>query len=227
MATRTKLLIGVPLALLVAIVGGSWLFIWSEDSPDKLTIDDTAAQSSTTVAAAPDDGTSDGTWKASSDSIVGYRVKETLFGASAEAVGRTNDIDGSLTVDGTTVSTASFTVDMTTVASDRTQRDGQFRSRIMNTSQFPTSTFTLTKPITLSSVEADKEIRATATGKLTLHGVTKTVTFDVVAKRVTGAIKVNGSIPIRFADYDISDPSGGPAQVGDDGTLEFTLVFTR
>jgi polyisoprenoid-binding protein YceI len=226
---RLKLLIGVPLALLVAVVGGSWFYIkvLEDDPPAKLSIDDTAATSSTTIASGSDDGTTDGTWKASSDSIVGYRVKETLFGASAEAVGRTNEIDGSLTINGTTVSTAKFTVDMTTVSSDRTQRDGQFRNRIMNTSQFPTSTFELTKPITLTSLDKDKEITASATGKLTLHGVTKTVTFDVVAKRVTGAIKVNGSIPVHFSDYEINDPSGGPAQVGDDGTLEFTLVFTR
>lgn len=218
-----KILIAV-VALAVLVVGGSWLFIWSEDSEPKLTIDST---SNTTLKPGADDGTSEGTWKASSASIVQYRVKETLFGASAEAVGKTSDIDGSIVINGTTVDTAKFTVDMTTITSGKSQRDGQFQGRIMNTSQFPTSSFELTSPITLSSVEQDKEITATATGKLTLHGVTKTVTFDVVAKRVTGAIKVNGSIPVHFEDYDINNPSGGPAQVGDDGTLEFTLVFTR
>jgi len=116
---------------------------------------------------------------------------------------------------------------MNSVSSDRSQRDGQFRGRIMNTSQFPTATFELRSPIVLSSVELDKEITARATGDLTLHGVIKRVTFDLVAKRVTGAIKVNGSVPIHFSDYDIDNPSGGPAQVGDDGALEFTLVFTR
>ncbi len=220
-----KILIAV-VALVVVVVGGSWFYIKviEGDPPPKLTIDST---SDTTVAAGSDDGTTDGTWKASSASIVQYRVKETLFGASTEAVGKTNEITGSMAINGTTVSTAKFTVDMTSVSSDRSQRDGQFQGRIMNTSQFPTSTFELTSPITLSSVEMDKEINATATGKLTLHGVTKTVTFDVVAKRVTGSIKVNGSIPVHFADYSINNPSGGPAQVGDDGTLEFTLVFTR
>lgn len=220
-----KILIAV-VALVVVVVGGSWFYIKviEGDPPPKLTIDST---SDTTVATGSDDGTTDGTWKASPASIVQYRVKETLFGASTEAVGKTNKITGSMAINGTTVSTAKFTVDMTSVSSDRSQRDGQFQGRIMNTSQFPTSTFELTSPITLSSVEMDKEINATATGKLTLHGVTKTVAFDVVAKRVTGSIKVNGSIPVHFSDYSINNPSGGPAQVGDDGTLEFTLVFTR
>ena len=71
------------------------------------------------------------------DSIVGYRIKETLFGQNATAVGRTNDITGSLVIDGTTVKCASFTVDMTKVSSDKSQRDNQFQGRIMQTSQFP------------------------------------------------------------------------------------------
>ena len=76
-------------------------------------------------------------------------------------------------------------------------------------------------------VGMNKQINATATGDLTLHGVTKQVTFDVTAERVAGQIKVNGTIPVHFSDYSINNPSGGPAQVGNDGTLEFTLVFTR
>ena len=38
---------------------------------------------------------------------------------------------------------------------------------------------------------------------------------------------VDGSIPVTFSDYDIDDPSGGPASVGDDGKLEVLLVFSR
>ncbi|MEY2399746.1 MAG: hypothetical protein QOJ00_2920 [Actinomycetota bacterium] len=224
---RTKLLIGIPLALAIAVVGGSWFYIkvLESDPPAHLTVD--SGSSNTTIANAQDDGSSDGSWKVSSDSIVGYRVKETLFGASGEAVGRTSKVTGSIAISGTTVTSGSFTVDMTSVASDRTQRDGQFRSRIMNTSQFPTATFTLTSPIALSSVALNETVSATAVGDLTLHGVTKRVTFPVSAKRATGEVRANGTIPIHFSDYRINDPSGGPASVGDDGTLEFTLVFTR
>jgi polyisoprenoid-binding protein YceI len=210
-------------ALVVAVVGGSWFYIKviEGDPAPKLSLESTSA------SPASDDGSTEGAWKVTKDSIVGYRVKETLFGASAEAVGRTSSVTGAITISGNSVGTGSFTVDMNSVSSDRSQRDGQFRGRIMNTSQFPTATFKLTSPIPLSSVEVNKEITATATGNLTLHGVTKKVTFNVVAKRVTGQIKVNGSIPIHFSDYSINNPSGGPAQVGNDGTLEFTLVFTR
>lgn len=221
-----KKLIAIPLAIAAVLVGGSAFYLKVLEHPDKkLTIND--ASSHTTVAPSTDDGTTDGTWKATRDSIVGYRVKETLFGSSATATGRTSQVTGAIAIAGTTVNSGTFTVDMNSVSSDRTQRDGQFRGRIMDTSSFPRASFKLTKPITLSSVELNKQINATATGDLTLHGTTKSVTFNVVAERVTGQIKVNGEIPVHFSDYNIDNPSGGPAQVGDDGTLEFTLVFTR
>ncbi len=220
-----KKLLTAIVAVVVLVVGGAWIYTIIDKPAEKLTIDDTARTSDTTVV---DDGSTDGTWKVSSDSIVGYRIEETLFGASNTATGRTSDVEGSITIAGATVNAAQFTVDVDSISSDRTQRDGQFRGRIMETSQFPTSTFKLTSPINLGRVPAlDQEITTKATGDLTLHGVTKRITFDVIAKRVTGQVRINGAIPITFSDYDIDDPSGGPAQVGDTGTLEFTLVLTR
>ena len=38
---------------------------------------------------------------------------------------------------------------------------------------------------------------------------------------------VTGSIPIVFADYNIDNPSGGPAQTEDNGLLEFALNFEK
>ena len=151
-----------------------------------------------------------------------------LFGQDNEAAGRTNAVTGDLTIAGTSVNTATFTVDMATVTSDSGQRDGQFRGRIMQTSQFPTSTFELTQPIQLGSVPANLvQVPITATGKLTLHGVTKDVTVDLQARLNGANLEVNGTIPIAFADYNISNPSGGPAQVGDNGEIELLLVFQK
>jgi polyisoprenoid-binding protein YceI len=114
------------------------------------------------------------------------------------------------------------------VKSDQSQRDRQFQGRIMDTSQYPTSTFALTKPITLGSIPADGVIvTETASGTLTLHGTTRSVTFTVQARRSGSTISVSGSIPVVFANYNIDNPSGGPAQTSDNGTLEFLLNFTH
>jgi polyisoprenoid-binding protein YceI len=161
-------------------------------------------------------------------SVVGYRVQETLFGQSAEGVGRAEGVTGSLTVEGTTVTAATFEVDMTTFASDESRRDSQFQGRIMETAEFPTASFTLTEPVELGSVPADGEdVTVEATGELTLHGVTRTVTVPLTGRLTGSTFAVDGSVTIAFADYEIDDPSGGPASVGDDGELEVLLIFSR
>ena len=52
----------------------------------------------------------------------------------------------------------------------------------MDTARFPNSTFKLTKPIALGEEPPEgKIITVDATGDLTLHGVTKTVTTPIKA----------------------------------------------
>ena len=186
-----------------------------------------AASSVTTAASSPSTGV-DGTWTATDASELGYRVREVLFGQSTEAVGRTNSVEGQLTISGTTVSSASFTVQVATIKSDESGRDQLFRRRIMSTFQFPTSTFKLTEPVDFGSIPADKvEINAQATGELTLRGVTKSVAFPITARRNGANLEVSGSIPIVFADYSIPNPSHPGISTEDNGVLEFLLVFAQ
>ena len=96
----------------------------------------------------------------------------------------------------------------------------------METSVYPTATFTLTEPIDLGTLpDANTDVTATATGELTLHGVTKTVTFDIQGRYTGSQVEIAGSIPITFADWGISNPSFGPVTTEDNGILEFSLVF--
>jgi polyisoprenoid-binding protein YceI len=216
----------------VALVGIPYAYIHFVEgkAPAPLTLTSPAATASA-VQASPSSQTSDstdGTWNIATGSLVGYRVKEVLFGQNNVAVGRTGDITGSITLNATTISDGTFTVDMTTVTSDQSRRDGQFNGRIMETSSFPTATFTLTQPIDLSSIPATGEKRTLqATGNLTLHGVTKAVTFKVTGQYTGSVVQVVGSIPITFADWNISNPSFGPVSTEDHGILEFALNFTH
>jgi polyisoprenoid-binding protein YceI len=224
---RRRLAIGVA-ALAVAVVGGPYVYIHfiQGKAPPPLAF---TSPTPVDVGSSGQNRTSpDGTWTVTSDSVVGYRVKEVLFGQSHEAVGRTSAVTGSITVDGTTVTAATFTVDMTTVTSDQSRRDGQFNGRIMDTASYPTATFTLTAPIKLGSNADDGSSQtAQANGQLTLHGVTRTVAFEVTARYVNSIVQVVGSIPITFGDWDIPNPSFGPVTTEDHGLLEFSLDFTH
>src|SRR5581483_1140588 len=154
---RLKWIIALPVVALLLVTAGTWTYIHvlSSDAPARLTLggavtDNVPATTATTagggaVSAAP--ASFDGTWTATTGSQAGYRVKELLFGQSAEAVGRTGNVDGALTLSGTKVETAAVSIDLGSVTSDRSQRDGQFRNRIMDVTRYPTATFTLTQPI--------------------------------------------------------------------------------
>jgi polyisoprenoid-binding protein YceI len=225
-------LVAGVVALASVLVGGPYVYIHFIEgkAPPPLAL---ASPSSTTGdtgtgTSAPGSGATDGTWKVSNGSQVGYRVKEVLFGQSNVAVGRTSEVTGSITVDATTISAGTFTVDLTSVASDQSRRDAQFNGRIMDTTTYPTATFTLSKAIDLGSAPAQGTQRTyAATGTLTLHGVSRTVTFKVTGRYTGSAVQVAGSIPITFADWNIPNPSFGPVSTEDNGVLEFSLSFTH
>ena len=190
----------------------------------------TATTATTGTAATAGGGPLSGAWTvdATGDIYVGYRVEEVLAGVNTTATGRTTQVTGSATFDGSTLSAAEFTADVASIKSDQSRRDDQFTGRIMQADQFPTASFVLTQPVTLAAVPAEAEVvDLSATGDLTLHGVTKSVTFDLQGFVAGGKMTVTGAIPILFADYAIEDPSIGPVATENNGLLEFLLVLTK
>jgi polyisoprenoid-binding protein YceI len=240
----------------VAILGFAALFVYvkfiKEDAPKKFdessldqaldattttasgatttTIAGTATTGAATTVATGGSasGSVDGTWNVAADSVVGYRVKEVLAGLDTEAAGRSSGITGTMTISGTSLTATELTVDMTTFSSDDGRRDSQFNGRIMDVSKFPTATFKLTAPVEIGTMPTDgSSVTVEATGDLTLHGVTKSVVFDLTAKETNGRIGVVGSTHVVFADYSIPTPSNGFAETGDNGTLELQLLFDK
>ena len=223
-----KLLIGIAV-LAIGAVAGPWVYInlIKEDAPDQLRLEP-AAQTAVETTIADTTSTVDGTWAIATDSIVGYRVKEVIVAQSTEGVGRTSAVQGKLNIAGEQVTEAQFSVDMTTLKSDSSRRDGQVNNRILDTATYPTATFTLKQPITLTpEALAGSDLTTQATGTLTLRGVTKDIELTLIARLANDVIEVNGSIEIIFADWSIPDPSISAIVVEDRGQLEFLLRFTR
>ena len=231
--------------LVVLGVGGPFVYIhfFNGSTPAALSLPTTTASASpggtgigtgtgaggTATASTAASGSLAGTYRVGSGSAVGYRVNEVLVGQSTTAVGRTSSVTGRLTIVGTTATAATFSVPMDTVLSDKSQRNAQFDGRIMDVAKYPTGTFTLTSPIDLVPLPATGVIKSyTATGKLTLHGATRTVTFTLTGERKGAQIDVAGDIPVLFSDYNIQNPSiGGFVTTQDHGLLEFLLIFSK
>jgi polyisoprenoid-binding protein YceI len=99
----------------------------------------------------------------------------------------------------------------------------------LETVKFPTASFMLTTPVVVSgTLRPGVATTSDATGDLTLHGVTKSITIALTACWTGTVVRVDGSTPIVMADYAISPPPiGGIVSVDDHGVLEFQLTFGR
>ena len=237
----------VVIAAIVVLAGAAGIYgfatLFLHPAPSAVSLDPGSSQPSASIGAVPSGATStlaagpDGTWSVDasigsfsdfSDSWVGYRVDETLAGNTANpAVGRTPDVTGTLTLDGTKITSVDITADLTTLESDDRRRDGQLRQQGIQTAQFPQAAFKLTAPIDLGSVPEDgATLKATATGELTLHGVTKPVQIPIQARLSGDVVTVVGSLEIQFADYSIDRPTSfAVLSVEDHGTIELQLHF--
>jgi polyisoprenoid-binding protein YceI len=258
MRSRTALLGGLAVLLLV-IGGAAlaWVLFLQGDNVAPLTLpsEGPAAQASAPsggspagsvstsgdeslapASAAPIDAAGiPGRWAIAPESVVGYRVRERLASLSADsdAVGRTSSITGSATIAGAgsalSVTDATFTVDMTSIASDRPMRDNRLRNDGIQTDQFPTSTFKLTQSVAIpAGATTGDQVDVTLHGDLTLHGVTRTVDVPAKAQLNGNLIQIAGSLSFPFSDFQINAPNiAGFVAVQDTGTLEFLINLAR
>jgi polyisoprenoid-binding protein YceI len=149
-----------------------------------------------------------------------------LNGTDVTVVGTTDQVSGTVTVDGTSVTAADISVDVASIATDSGNRDGYFRDDAMEVGTYPTATFTLTDPID-AAVPSDGQVATVqATGELTMHGVTQTVEVPLQAALSGDGVQVSGSIPVTFSDYGVDAPSLGFVEVEDQGTVEFLVSAT-
>jgi polyisoprenoid-binding protein YceI len=177
-----------------------------------------------------------GTWTVVEGSEAGYRVREQLANLPAEtdAVGRTNDVSGAITLeaagDGARLTSGEITVDTTTIASDEGRRDDRMRTEGLETDAYRTATFVVTVPVDIpASALEGTAADVTLAGDLTLHGVTTSVEIPAEAQLIDGQVQVAGSLTFALADFDIVAPNVGGfiISIADEGALEFLLVFER
>ncbi len=257
--TRNRLVIGVVVLVVAVGIGGYIVYdqVLRGDSVAALALPSTApvanpsaatdastdpgastdpAASAATGAGASSDGSVAGTWTVTTGSIAGYRVVEQLANlpAQSDAVGRTDNVTGSITVtsDGgaTTLTAADLSVDMTSLASDKSQRDNRLRSEGLQTDTYPTATFKLTQPVTVPAAAVSGTASdITLTGDLTIHGVTKSVQIPAKVQLTDGTVAVQGSIKFPLSDYGMTAPNIGGfiVSIADEGTMEFLINLAK
>jgi polyisoprenoid-binding protein YceI len=162
-----------------------------------------------------------------------FKAREQLAGRDLpnDAIGKTKAIQGAIGVDkqGAILADQSkFEVDLRTLASDQSRRDGFIKSNTLNTSQFPSAVFVptavtgLPSPIPESGEGAFKLI-----GNMTIHGVTKPATWDVTVKKSGNQLTGTASTVIKLTDYGMTPPRVPVVlSIEDNITLELDFAMT-
>ena len=211
-------IIGGVASIPVLIVVAAALFIKLQPSPAPLTLPN--------VKADPPSGALDGEWNVGSDSVAGFRVRESAVGVSNNVVGRTSAVTGAVKVADDHVNSATFQIDLADVTVNG-MSELQFE-RSLGTAEHPDAIFMLTKPIALGpGFVSGTTATASARGDLTLNGVPRPVTFTVTSRRSGNVVEVSGSVPIRFAEWHIHEPAsyGVIGSLANNGVAEFLLYL--
>jgi polyisoprenoid-binding protein YceI len=238
---------GTPAVNNTALTQSSSTAVWpaANATPDSATSSVTAQSStaSPTATAAPASTTAPTSAPSTSAltySVVAsgtkanYRVREQLakLNAPSDAVGTTTGVTGQIVIgaDGKIVSDQSkLVVDLTRLQSDSNMRDGYIARGTLETSSYPTATFVPTAISGLSSpLPTSGQQSFQLTGNLTIHGVTKPVTWTVTAQVNGNDVTGQATTSFKFEDFGMTPPQSMMVlSVVDNVTLEVTLHLSK
>lgn len=203
--------------LLLAACGGDAALTSSAATATPATATPTAAPATSAPAATTPATTAPTTgagWTVTSASKAVVSVREQLVGVSlpSDAVLSATGATGTfqLKADGTFSADSKITFDVTTLTSDNRDRDNFVKMETLQTRQFPkaelvpTKTSGLTVPLGTSGTFTFK-----LAGNMTIHGTTKEVIFDVVARRNGADLTATATLnpTVKFGDFGMTPPT--------------------
>jgi polyisoprenoid-binding protein YceI len=148
----------------------------------------------------------------------------------SDAVLTTNAVQGQLLLgpDTKPVEGAKIMVDMRTLKSDKTQRDNFVRTNTLHADQFPLAMYVITGvdgwtgPLTEGKSSTFKLL-----GTMTIHGVTKPVTFDTTATMQGGTVTGTATTTFTFEDFGMTPPNVSIAKANDTIKLDMSIVANK
>lgn len=163
-----------------------------------------------------------------------YHAHEQLVGRTlpSEAVGTSSAVSGSLVIypDGSIAADQSqISVDLSKLQSDENRRDNFIKGSALQTSRYPMATFV---PRQAQGLPSPLPTAGSATfqllGDLTVHGVTRPVTWQVTAQFGDSSLSGDATTSVNITDFGMTPPKAGPVLSIEDGlTLELAFTAAR
>lgn len=169
---------------------------------------------------------------ASTESEARFLIDEELLGEPKTVVGRTDQVAGSMIVDFDNPANSQLgqiRVNVRTLKTDNAIRDRALRGQILEADEDKYE-FAEFVPVALEnlpeSVTTGEAFTFQVEGMLTIHGVTRNVTFDATVMPLEdGRLDITAAATVDYHDFDMTIPSApGVANVSDEVRLEIDLL---
>jgi hypothetical protein len=192
----------------------------------------TQTQPSSTAATAPPivtndmpvPGSTDGVFSVNSGSEATFTVNEKLASLPLpnDAVMRTSDISGEIDLGG---ATASLVIDLHSLTSDQSRRDGYIRNRLFP--QQPQATISVTQFPDIPEIFADGEsFSSTVVGTVNVNGVDADIEFEIESRLDPDRLLVLVKGDFTWANFGMTAPTSRSFVVKDDVHVEVLISAT-
>jgi polyisoprenoid-binding protein YceI len=163
-----------------------------------------------------------------------YAVQEQFLNRELpnQAIGKTSAVEGTFqfSADGQpTGQVTKITVDLRTLSSDSSMRDKRIKSQWLESDTYPYAEFVSTGVEGVpASYTAGQEVNFKLVGNMTIHGVTKPVTFDVTGTLDGNTVTGTATTQILMKDFGFEPPSvAGILTVQDGVTVIVNFTATE
>lgn len=147
---------------------------------------------------------------------------------------------GNLTFVGNRIISGNFEIDMNTIRNEDLT-DEAYNQKLVNhlksddffgVAKFPTSTFTITHSTPIQNAKPD-EPNFAITGKMTIKGITQTISFPAFVKSEGNSLRAKATLEIDRTKFNVRYGSGsffdnlGDNVIYDNFTIELDLQFVK
>jgi len=160
-----------------------------------------------------------------------YEVQEKFLNRALlnKAIGKTNAVTGEFqfSTDGQpSGQVTKITVDLRTLTSDSSRRDGRIRTQWLESEKYPFAEFTSTEVQSVPTSYTDgQEVSFKLIGDMTIREVTHPVTFDVIGKLQGDTVTGTATTQILMKDFGFDPPSvAGMLTVQDGVTIKVNFT---
>lgn len=166
-----------------------------------------------------------------SQAKVTVNEKLAFLPSNSDAVLTTNAIQGQILLgaDGTPSDGSKIQVDLRTLKSDQTMRDNYIRQTTLQSDTYPLAEFAITNADGLNGpLQNGQQAAFKLLGTMTIHGVTKPVTFDTTATMNGGTLTGTATTAFTFEDFGMTPSNkANIVTVNDLIHLQVTVAATK